>query len=74
MKCATPKRPATTASIVTTAAVAQSTPYLCQNIFRLSHCKSKATGMMMSEASKLAARTDVACVEITTAPLTISTA
>jgi hypothetical protein len=52
----------------------QSTEYIPQNMIILSRITSWATGMMMNDASRLAARTEVVREEITTAPATITRA
>ncbi len=43
-------------------------------MIKLSPMINSATGIMMNDARRFAARTDVVCEEITTAPLTITNA
>ena len=52
--------------------ISQSTLYRPQNMMRLSPIINWDTGSMIKEANKLAARTEVVCEEITTAPDTIT--
>ncbi len=70
----TPIRTSTTLTIARPKMITHNTSYRAQNMIRLSPCTSRAMGITMNEASRLAARTLVVWVEMTTAPLTITVA
>ena len=73
-KWAIPTRASSTVSTVTPATASHSTWSFPQNSMMLSPWIRIAIGMTMNDAIRFAARTEVACVEIRMAPLTISSA